>query len=196
MNTKKLTVTIFAAMIAACFSQTANAQGVVAVLDVAKVFEVNPSFKQNMEGIKERAEQLKEQIQKEQTAIQNDAQAVLGKPVGEERNQQESIIEQRQAVLRTKARQLETDLLKQEARIYHQTYEEMRSVVAKLAGEYGISLVMRFDSSPINSSERVEVIKGVNRTVVYHDHLDLTLEVIDAMGGGATSTAGVGTNLK
>ena len=44
--------------------------------------------------------------------------------------------------------------------------------------------------------QRVEVIKGVNRTVVYHDHLDLTLKVIDAMGGGATNTAGVGTNLK
>lgn len=195
MNTK-LTVTIIAAMIAACFSQTANAQGLVAVLDVAKVFEVNVSFKQQMDEIKERADSLKGQIQNEQTSIQQAAQAVLEKEVGEERYQEESVIEQRQAALRTKARQLETDLLKQEARIYHQTYEEMKSVVAKLAGEYGISLVMRFDSSPINSSERVEVIKGVNRTVVYHDHLDLTSKVIDAMGGGATSTAGVGTNLK
>ena len=195
MNTK-LTVTIIAAMIAACFSQTANAQGLVAVLDVAKVFEVNPSFKQQMDAIKQRADQLKEQIQQEQTSIQQAAQAVLKLEVGDERNRQESVIEQRQAALRTKARQLETDLLKQEAKIYHQTYEEMKSVVGKLAGEYGISLVMRFDSSPVNSSERNDVIKGVNRTVVFHDHLDLTSKVIEAMGGGATSTAGVGTNLK
>ena len=193
---KKLTVMIAAAMFAVSFSQTANAQsgGLVAVLDVAKVFEMNPSFKQQMDAIKARADQLKTKIQEEQTSIQNDAQEVLKMDVGEERNRLESAIEQRQAALRTKARQLETDLLKQEAQIYHQTYTEMKSVVAKLAGDYGISLVMRFDSTPINPDNRAEVIKGVNRNVVFHDHLDLTTKVVEAMGG--TSTAGLETNRK
>ena len=197
MNSK-LTVTIVAAIFVACFSQTATAQndgGIVAVLDVAKVFEMNPWFKQQMEAIKAQADLLKEQIQTEQTAIQEAAQAVLKIEVGESRNQQESAIEQRQAALRTKARQLEMDLLKQEAKIYHQTYEQMQAVVAKLAGEFGISLVMRFDSSPINPENRAEVIKGVNRTVVFHDHLDLTTKVIEAMGGN-TNTAGLDTTHK
>ena len=197
MNSK-LTVTIIAAIFVACFSQTATAQndgGIVAVLDVAKVFEMNPWFKQQMEAIKAQADLLKEQIQTEQTAIQEAAQAVLKIEVGESRNQQESAIEQRQAALRTKARQLEMDLLKQEAKIYHQTYEQMQAFVAKLAGEFGISLVMRFDSSPINPENRAEVIKGVNRTVVFHDHLDLTTKVIEAMGGN-TNTAGLDTTHK
>ena len=195
MNTK-LTVMIAAAMFAASFSQAANAQdggGIVAVLDVAKVFEMNASFKQQMDAIKARADQLKSQIQAEQTAIQTAAQAVLQLDVGDERNQKESEIEQRQAALRTRARQLETDLLKQEAEIYYQTYEQMKSVVAKLAGEFGISLVMRFDSSAIKAENRADVIKGVNRTVVYHDHLDLTPKVIEAMG---PSVAGLDVNRK
>lgn len=195
MNTK-LTVMIAAAMFAASFSQAANAQdggGIVAVLDVAKVFEMNASFKQQMDAIKARADQLKSQIQAEQTAIQTAAQAVLQLDVGDERNQKESEIEQRQAALRTRARQLETDLLKQEAEIYYQTYEQMKSVVAKLAGEFGISLVMRFDSSAIKAENRADVIKGVNRTVVYHDHLDLTTKVIEAMG---PSVAGLDVNRK
>ena len=195
MNTK-LTVMIAAAMFAASFSQAANAQdggGIVAVLDVAKVFEMNASFKQQMDAIKARADQLKSQIQAEQTSIQTAAQAVLQLDVGDERNQKESEIEQRQAALRTRARQLETDLLKQEAEIYYQTYEQMKSVVAKLAGEFGISLVMRFDSSAIKAENRADVIKGVNRTVVYHDHLDLTAKVIEAMG---PSVAGLDVNRK
>lgn len=191
LNTK-LTLTLFAAVLVAGISQTAVAQesggGIVAVLDVAKVFEQNQNFISQMDGIKSEAENLKAQIQAKQVQIQEDAQAVMALELGSpERNQQETAIEQRQAALRTQARQLEMDLLTREAKIYYSTYQQLKQVVGALAEKHNIGLVMRFDSTPIDPENRAEVIKGVNRTVVFHDHLDLTGLVVESMGGAAVA---------
>jgi Skp family chaperone for outer membrane proteins len=107
----------------------------------------------------------------------------------------EAELVQQQAALRTKARQAEADLLNREARIYYDTYQEMQSIVGNLAGQFGISLVLRFDSEQIDASNRAEVIKGVNRAVVYHRRLDLTSRVSAAMNE-RSAQAPTGTQIK
>ncbi len=196
MNTK-LSIVIVAAVLVAGFQHSSFAQesGIVAVLDVKRVFDENSNFDAQMDAIKAEADQLKAEIQNQQTEIQNDAQAVLQYEVGtDERNRKETELEQRQAALRTRARQLEIDLLTREAKIYYQTYQQMKQVVGSLAQEHGISLVLRFDSSPINPENRGEVIKGVNRTVVFHDHLDLTDLVVEKMGVSTAAAGGMRNN--
>jgi Skp family chaperone for outer membrane proteins len=163
--------------------QTAQAQeGLVVVLDVAKVFKENAAFTNKMANIKSEADRLKKQITEQQEAIKLRAQAlgdlVAGSP---ERNQLEADLELQQATLRTEARQAETQLLNREANIYHDTYIEMQSVVESLASQNGISLVLRFDSEEIDQNNRAEVIKGVNRAVVYNKNLDITSMVSKAM---------------
>ena len=179
----------------------ANAQeeakaGLVAILDVAKVFKENQGFDSQMKGIKAEADQLKAKITQEQETIKQRAQQVtqyeLGSP---ERNKLEAQLEQEQAALRTKARQAEADLLNREARVYYETYQKMQSVVGSVASSNGISLVLRFDSEDIDPTNRGEVIKGVNRAVVYHRQLDLTRMVASAMNG-ATAQATTGTQNK
>ena len=167
--------------------------GLVAVLDVAKVFKNNARFDQQLARIRQEAETQKTKIQQDQESIRSRAEKVMAMPADETRYQQEARLEQEQAALRTRARQIEGDLLKREAKIYYDAYVEMQQIVAKMAKEYGITLVLRFDSSPIDGTQRGEVVKGVNRTVVYMHRLDLTDLVIKAMG---TSTASVPTNQK
>lgn len=157
--------------------------GLVAVLDVAKVFESNTDFQSKMERIKAEAETLKAEITTKQNAIRDEAQKVMQMPEGTpDRNAREVELEQRQAKLRTEALQIESDLLKREARIYYDSYLEMQTVVARKAQEYGITLVLRFDSSEIDPEIRNDVVKGVNRAVVYHNRLDLTKIIIQEMG--------------
>lgn len=189
MKTKRVNTLVVAAIAVFALplmTNSANAQegggdqgGLVAVLDVAEVFKANQSFEQKMAAIKSEADSLKAQIQQEQEAIRGRAQQISQYEVGSDnRNQMEAKIEQEQAALRTKARQAETDLLNREAQIYYTSYREMQEVVASLAEQYGISLVLRFDSGEIDPTNRGEVIKGVNRAVVYHKRLDLTKMVI------------------
>jgi Skp family chaperone for outer membrane proteins len=171
-----------------------GASGIVAVLDVAKIFTENATFDSKMKSIKSEADSLKAEIQGEQEKIRQDALKLQAYEAGSpDRNQLEAELEQRQAALRTRARQSEQDLLNREAAIYYDTYSEMQKVVAEIAQQYGISLVLRFDSAEIDKSNRPEVIKGVNRAVVYHHKLDLTNMVIKAMSG-ATANAGTPNN--
>ena len=179
-------------------STVASAQegtgGLVTVLDVAKVFEQNPNFNSQMDRIKAEANQLKESIQARQQKIQQDAMAVQDLEVGsQQRNNEELRLEQEQTKLRTEARQSEQELLNREARIYYETYSLMQEVVTQIAQENNIALVLRYDSTPIDKMNRAEVIKGVNRTVVYHKQLDLTKLVSESLNNRSAAT---GRNLK
>lgn len=185
--------TLCAAVMAAVvlpLTSTAQGQeegaGLVAVLDVAKVFRENQGFESKMAKIKAEADGLKTQIQQQQEAIKNEAQQLKQYEVGSsDRNQLEATLEQKQTALRTKARQAEADLLNREAKIYHETYQKMQEVVSSIANQHGISLVVRFDSEPIDATNRAEVVKGVNRSVVFHRRLDLTNMVIKQMNPAA-----------
>jgi Skp family chaperone for outer membrane proteins len=164
--------------------------GIVAVLDVARVFKENPEFDTSMKSIRQEADGLKAQITQQQETIKAEAQQ-LGQyePGSAERNQMEATLEQKQTALRTRARQAEADLLNREAGVYFATYTQMQSVVGEIAGQHGISLVLRFDSQEVDPTNRAEVIKGVNRPVVFHRRLDLTNMVIQNMGS-ASANAG------
>ena len=99
--------------------------------------------------------------------------------------------------MRTKARQAEADLLNREARIYYATYQKMQGIVSSVAGQNNITLVLRFDSEEIEPTNRAEVIKGVNRAVVFQHKLDLTSMVSQAMNAGnAQAQAPSGTQNK
>lgn len=194
--TKTLTAALVAAVsfVATSASQSVAAEGakagLVAVLDVARVFKENPQFDARMKQIKSEADGLKAQITQQQNAIKQEAQQLAQYEAGsDERNRMEAELEQKQAALRTKARQAEADLLNREAKIYYDTYQQMQSVVTSIAEQHGISLVLRFDSEEIDPTNRAEVIKGVNRAVVVHRRLDLTNLVIQNMGATADASS-------
>lgn len=169
--------------------------GIVAILDVAKVFKDNPTFAAQMDAIKKEADGLKDQITAEQEQIKVRAQGLAGLEIGSpDRNKLEAELELAQTNLRTRARQAEAELLNREARVYYNTYVQMQSVVEALASSNGISLVLRFDSEPIDASNRNEVIKGVNRAVVFHRKLDLTAMVTQELNNRMAQAGGA--NLK
>ena len=191
---KSLISTIVLAMLAiSSFAPTAVAQegGIVAVLDVAKVFKVNQGFDSAMKQIKKDAESLKSQIQQKQEAIKAEAMQISQYEAGTpERNEMEAKVEQKQAGLRTSARQAEADLLNSEAKVYYDTYSKLQTVVGELAAKHGIALVVRYDGAAVDPSVRPDVIKAVNRSVVYYRDIDLTKMVIAGMGPRVAEAAG------
>ncbi|MCP4477419.1 MAG: OmpH family outer membrane protein [Planctomycetaceae bacterium] len=197
MNINKLALITAVAITLPLSGGLAQAQesGIVAILDVAAVFQKNLEFNTQMAEIKESANELKSQITEQQKAIQLKAQEISAMESGPRRFEQEAALEQQQAQLKTKARQAETNLLNREAQIYYVTYQKLQSVVAAVADANGIVLVLRFDNSPINGNVRPEVIKAVNRSVVYNNQLDLTNLVTQQMGPQVVAD-NAGTQLK
>ena len=74
------------------------------------------------------------------------------------------------------------------------TLDQTQTTVADIANQYNITLIIRFDSKPIDPENRADVIKGVNRNIVYQKNLDLTNMVIDKMGSVSTANAGGNLN--
>ena len=171
-------------------AQDNQSAGWVVVLDVAKVFKANAEFDTKMQAIRKQAEALQATFKQEQETIGLDAQALQGQTAASEaRYQLEAQLEQRQTALKTKARQAEADLLTKEAQIYFDTYQKMQRVVTSISQSNGIVLVLRFDSEAIDPANRGEVIKGVNRAIVFHKNLDITDEVIRIMGPVVSTSA-------
>ncbi len=182
MKSQFLKVIAFSIALVVSASQlSAQEGGIVAVLDVAKVFKENLAFSNQMDDIRAEADMLKKNIEGKQEQIRAKAmQLSTMEPTA--RKQLEGQLEQEQTALRTEARQTEQDLLVKEASIYFATYQKMQSVVEQIAQQHNIALVLRFDSAPINKDNPNEVVVGVNRAIVYHHKLDLTTMVIGNMG--------------
>ena len=153
---------------------SAQETGGVAILDVAKVFKENASFGDEMRKLKAEADQLKYEIAKEQDRIKTEVMKLRDMEAGPKRNRMEADLEQQHTRLRTTARQTESELLSREARVYFDTYREMQAVVEALTKEYGLSLVLRFDSERIDPNNQRSVLKVLSRAVVHHSKLDLT----------------------
>jgi Skp family chaperone for outer membrane proteins len=165
--------------------------GRICVLDVAKVFKDNPSFQTQMEGIRNEASSLKASVEAQLASLQEEAKQLDQYQVNsDKRRELERSLVTKQADLQTRARQTEADLLTREAKIYLQTYKQMEQVVAKIAEENNISLVLRYESAPINQDDRTDVIKGVNRQVVFQKYSDLTSLVHQQMTGTAQAPSG------
>lgn len=169
--------------------------GIVAVLDVAEVFKENKSFNTQLNAIRNEAKALNEQFQVSMKQLQERA-GVLNNynPGTPERRAKEAELEQDQTKMRTQFRQANEDLLNREAALYNRTYQQLQTVVGQLANQHGISMVLRFDRSQVNPDVRTEVVKVVNRAVVFQKNLDLTDMVIQKMD--STATAGIPQNSK
>mgnify|MGYP006229796093 FL=1 len=151
------------------------------------MFKEHAQFNKSMETIKSDIAKFEEEFRGKRESLQNQIRALqnlVGQP---EFKTEEAALARKEADLQIEANQKRADILKQEAEIYYQTYNQVVQTVAKLSGTYGISLVIRYDSGPIDQTDRPSVIKGVNRNVVFQRDLDLTSLVLAELNG---TTAG------
>lgn len=169
-------------LLSAFLASGASAQnGLVTVLDVAKVFENHPVFKAKMDSLKNDVKAFQERVRAQVTDLTKKRQALtqqykIGSP---EFKQEEEKLAREEAELKVKTGQREREFMNQEAKLYYDTYIEVQGIVASFARANNISLVLRFDSTEIDQSNRQSVSAGVNRFIVYQEKLDLTQLIIN-----------------
>ena len=154
----------------------------VAVLDVPKVFELHPQFKARMATLRQQVRSAEADLAGQQKEL-----AVRGKALNNLRTDSpdykklEGELAHKFAGLKVQALQQKKEFLRQEARVYYETFEEIRRVVQRVAQKYGIGLVLRFDSSEVDPANPQSVAMGMNRPVVLQQGLDITPVVVDEL---------------
>lgn len=160
-----------------------NSNPSIAVVDIAKVFKNHAAFKQKLDA-------MKAEFKTFQTTTTNQLKALQEQATQLQQNQQfkpgtaaykraEADIAQRNSDIRVQAKLKQKELLQREARLYYDTYQEVREIISQLAEHYGLSMVLRFDSEVIDSQDFSKMQGVLNRfVIVAQPNVDLTNAVL------------------
>ena len=162
-----------------------NAGTAVAVIDVNFIFKNHERFKQKMDDIKKDIEGFETHLRDERNKIQAKTEELKSLPSG---SPQYKLLEEAIASMHTtlslKTGRKRKEILEREAKVYFNSYQEIEERVSLFADRFGIGLVLRFNSEPMDATSRESVLQGINRAVVFQRNLNITNMVLEELNRG------------
>lgn len=166
-------------------TQAQNAAGAnapkhgVAVVDISYVFKKHDRFRATMEQMKTEMEGIEGELKAAretiaQTEQQRDAYNV-GSPDYKKLDDEAARMK---ADFNLKMTRLRKEFLEREAKVYYQTYLEVGDAVGYYAKRHDIGLVIRFNGEPTDPNRREEVLREINKPVVFQNQIDITPDIL------------------
>jgi Skp family chaperone for outer membrane proteins len=158
----------------------------VAVIDIKYIFENHIRFKEAMDSIKKDYDAFEAQVRGVEANLRKQIEQLKAMPAGTPEFKQ---LEQQVATTRTQVQldinNKQKERVEEEAKVYHNAYQELEAEIAKFAARYGIDLVLQFSSAEIDPAKPDSVIRGLNRLVVYQNQLDITPNILQELNRNA-----------
>ena len=82
-------------------------------------------------------------------------------------------------------------ILERETQIYYNVFQEINYEVRNFADRHGISLVLRYNSEPVDTSNPQSVRAEINKSVVYQRNIDITDSVLNELNRRAVAPPNV-----
>lgn len=166
----------------------------IAVIDISRIFKNHAGFKAQMEGMKKEVEAFEASLRNRGKQIEQLRSQLTQFKSGTENykrveEQMAKIAAEGQAQTQLKRK----DFLEREAKIYYNTYMQVSKAVEQFAQRNSIKLVVRFNSEPIEGTDRNSVLEGVNRAVVYQQNLNITDFVLQMLNRNVARKPGAAT---
>lgn len=154
----------------------------VAVVDIAKVFESHPAFKASLDALKEQAKNADLDLESKQKNLSQRGQRLTElQATSPDYRKLEADLAREAADLQVQARQTKKELLQRESVQYYTSYNEILAAIERVAQRHSIALVLRFDSRAMDPDDPQSVMQGMNRAVVLQRNLDITNMVIEEL---------------
>jgi Skp family chaperone for outer membrane proteins len=202
VKTSLISATLVAILAAAAAGSLAFAQGGgpipngqnIAVIDVGQIFEKHTRFNGRME-------QLKGEIKATEDAWKKDAQEINAmidqiksmKADSPDYHRMEADVAKRQGDFNVNKALRNKDLMEKQSKIYLDTYREVESAVGEFCKRYNVALVIRYNAKDIDSSDPQEILKGIQRPIVYVDkRYDITGDIVGLLNRTAANPSPVG----
>ena len=182
MRTVRQTVNVCAIGLATILAPTVSAKAQdtaphrVAVVDVAYIFKNHPGIKAQVAKVEGDLKAYDAELKKKREEIKSTAAKLKTLTVGSpEYSQLEEQLAQMDSKLRLDMARKRKELADAEAKIYFENYKQIAGGVEYLAKYYKINLVLRYNSEEMDQTQGESVIRGVMKSIVYHDPaLDMT----------------------
>jgi Skp family chaperone for outer membrane proteins len=166
----------------------------MAVVDINYIFKNHYRFQAKMKGMKGDVEAAENVLKQEQQKI-GKMQELLQtrKPGTPDYKQLDEQVAKAKAEFNLQASQQRKDFLDREAQIYYDTYLEVSQAVRDFAQRHKIGLVVRFngdETDPNQPAQREDVLRLLNRPVVFQNSIDITPNVLADLNRDAPQVTG------
>jgi len=164
----------------------------VALIDVQYIFKNHPRFKAQMAEMRKDVEAAEAQVQQRSEEIRQRAQDLERYKGSPQYKAKEREIADAQAQMAIDVRSQKRDFLQREAKIYHNTYIEIWQAVDYFCKQNGIAMVLRFSGERADTENPEEVLRDINKPIVWHQNsLDITEYIMrDLNRGGSPGSSG------
>ncbi len=158
-----------------------------AVVDVTYIFKNYAKFSQQMEGMKTAMESADSQLKADRDTVASKEQA-LGEfnPGTPDFNQIDEEIARLKAEFQLKAGKIRRDFMEREAQVYYSTFMEVSNAVQYYAQQHNIGMVLRFNGDSIDPNNREDILRAINKPVVFQNNVDITPDVLALLNRGGT----------
>ncbi len=159
----------------------------IAVLDVSRVFKEHANHSAEMDKIRQDSEKVDQEMRVQQQEIEKKI-AALGeqfKPGTPEYKRLSEEINVDKANFQLLANRYRTEFMEREAKIYYRTYLEVKQIVESFAQTNALALVLRFNGTEVDGANRNDILRGINKPVVFQNQIDITDDIIGLVNRGA-----------
>ncbi len=171
-------VAVFASLNAV--APVAHAQNItrssVAIIDLTYIFENHQRFKVMKQDMQRDVKAAEEELKARRKEMQSLGERLRRFEKGSrEYKQLEEELANRSADLNVQVKLQQKQFLEREAKMYYNVYLEILDAVKYYAERNNIQLVLRFNGAPIDNNDPQEVLKELNKAIVWHSRaVDIT----------------------
>ncbi len=161
-------------------------------MDVSRVFKEHARFNAEMNSMKAEVQTAEGNMKRKADDLQQRMEELKElAPGSPDSKRLEEYVATERAKMQVDVQLQRKEFLQKEAKIYHMVYREVQQEVEYFANRYGISAVMRFSAEQANVEQPDEVLRDINKSVVWFaPHLDITNDILRALNNGAVAPAG------
>jgi Skp family chaperone for outer membrane proteins len=161
----------------------------IAVIDVGVVFEKHPRFKSQMDALKAEIDATEKGWKDQATQINAAIEQMKTlKPDSPDYHRMEKDIATRQADFNVNKALKNKELMERQGKIYNNTYKEVESAVKEFCQQFNVALVIRYNSKPADSGDPQEILRNIQRPIVYiKPGYDITDDIINLLNRSATA---------
>ncbi len=162
-----------------------------AVVDITYIFKNFTKFNQQMEQMKTAMEQADAQLKADRdTVASKEEMRQQYNPGSPEFKTVDEEVARLKAEFQLKAGKIRRDFMEREAAVYYNTFMEVSNAVQYYAQQHNIGMVLRFNGDSIDPNNREDILKAINKPVVFQNNVDITPDVLALLNRGGGVPAG------
>jgi len=154
---------------AAKAQQPPAARPSVAIIDLTYIFENHQRFGAMKEDMKRDVKAAEETLKNRSKEVQGLGERLRTFQKGSrDYKELEEELASRSADLSVQAKLQQKQFLEREAKMYYNVYREIIDAVHYYAQRNNIQIVLRFNGAPVDTNDPQEVLKELNKAIVWH----------------------------